>query len=59
MTEKKNQTFYTKTWINYIAMKCPFSFEQVDSNGYILKKLTWINILAIECPKELSELHND
>ena len=59
MTEKMNQTFYTKTWINYIAMQWPFSFEQVDSNGYILKKLTWMNILAIECPKELSKLHND
>ena len=40
-------------------MQCPFSFEQVDSNGYIRKNLTWINILAIECPIELPQLHND
>ena len=31
----------------YMVMQCLNFFQQVDSNGEILKSLTWINILAI------------
>ena len=53
-----------------MVMQCLNLFQQVNSNGKILKSLTWTNVLAIvqedvflklifEYPKELRELHTD
>ena len=53
-----------------MVMQCINFFQQVDSNGCILKNLTQVNItsnsskgcvleVGLEYPKELQELYND
>ena len=71
MTKNKNQNIlYTQTRKRYMVMQCINFFQQVDSNGWILKSLTQVNItsnsskgcvleVGLEYPKELQELYND
>ena len=51
-----------------MIVQCLNFFQQVDSNGWILKSFIWISIPAtagcglevdLEYPKELMELHKD
>ena len=49
-----------------MVIQCLTLFQQLHSNGSILKSLTWINMLAIVqknvdlgYSEELRELHND